>query len=120
MALRDQTALDADAVLSALEWGEVVTITPDGDTPVPYSVGALITERQDPANASGRSVVSAHGTMAVSRTDFPDDWPRGTVTRDDGSAWTIIRELAAGLMLRRLEIKRNPRASFGGGPGVRR
>lgn len=113
MSLREQMALNAEAIFNTSEFAEEVIITPDDGLPV--TVIVIISEGADYGRVQGGgSMVSAQGFMRVKRADFPDDKPKGTVTRGNGAVWVIGQELSSNLMTRKVEIKARPRAAFRG------
>lgn len=112
MNLRDQMAADAEALFDLDEFAEEVIFTPEEGEP--RTIRAIINEGVDFGKSNGGPVVSALGTLSVMKADFPTDKPAGTITRKDGSAWTLGHELSSDGVDRLLEIKTRPRAAFRG------
>lgn len=111
MSLHDQMAADAAKLFfNPDEFGEDVTYTPDsgGD----QVITVVFTFGDDYGKGFG-PIVSGQGVMSVTASDFPGEKPKGTITRSDGSVWTIGQEISSDVMTRDVEIKSRPRAAFG-------
>lgn len=110
MSLKDQALIDENVFFNTADFGEQVTFTPTTGTArtivVVFSFGGNLEGKK------GQHVVSAQAAVRVKKSDFPDDKPKGKITRSNGDVWKFGQEISSNFLSRRLEISTDSRALF--------